>query len=362
MDKVAIIISPNWRDYADKYLKDCLQSLAAQDAICEIKYFLIDNESTEDTFKNFNSLIEQYLPIKFDRQIIRISHNSGFAEGNNKAMKLALDQGFSRILLINMDTVSESTMLGRLLTAMEQDQSIGALQPRLMLWPDKERINSLGNATHFLGFGYCLGNGEKYEDKLHATEALQDKNIFYPSGAAVLYRAEVLNKIGLFEEEFWMYAEDQDLGWRTWLAGYKCALITEAVVYHKYEFSRSVQKYYWMDRNRLLVALKNYKLATLLLLAPAFIFMEFGLIYFSFNNGSWQQKKAVLKYFCHLSTWRYISEGRKRIRAIRTVKDAEIARMMCSSIEYQEIKSPALSLANKIFTIYWQLVSRLIIW
>ena len=84
----------------------------------------------------------------------------------------------------------------------------------------------------------------------------------------------MLKEVGLFDEEMWMYNEDQDLGWRVWLAGYKCVLAWDAVIYHKYEFSRSISKYYWMDRNRNLSIFKNYHFLTLILIFPAWLAME----------------------------------------------------------------------------------------
>jgi len=348
--KVAIILI-NYKDYAEKYLDDCLASLRKQDYLGEMKIFIVDNETSGESFGLINKIVAEKNPpgplyqggemqegkmrggemlggenVETRHgacpsvEIILNKNNDGFAKGNNDAMRLALAQGFDYVVLFNMDTVVEASCVTKMVEAGKnppnplyqggkmqlnnQGGKIGVVQARLMLYPDKERVNSLGNATHFLGFGYGVGYNEKFnppsplyqggkmqEGEMHGGE------ICYPSGAAVLFTREMLEKIGLFDEEFWMYNEDQDIGLRAWLAGYKCVLASEAVAYHKYEFSRSVQKYYWMDRNRIIVLLKFYKILTLLLILPAFVVMEFGLLFFAWQGGWLKEKNKSLSIF-----------------------------------------------------------------
>lgn len=346
MPKVAIIISPNWRDYGKKYLPDCITSLRQQ-TFRDTSIFLIDNESSDESFAYLKELVPEA------HCIIREQNNEGFAKANNDAIKKALEENFDHIILFNIDTIVDPKAVEELVRCAELDPDIGAVQARLMLWPEKEKVNSIGNATHFLGFGFSNGYKDIYSDT-------QAKEIFYPSGAAVLYKADALKKAGLFDEEFWMYAEDQDLGWRIWLCGYKCLLAKDAIVYHKYEFSRSTSKYYWMDRNRLIVVLKNYGLLTLAMILPALMIMECGLLYFSFRNGWLKEKLRIYAYFFNIRNWRYIWRARQESQAKRTVKDSRLKNLFSSSIGYQEIESPALSLANKFFGAYWSIIKKFI--
>jgi GT2 family glycosyltransferase len=290
-----------------------------------------------------------------EAEIIRNAGNDGFAKGNNEAMKIAMEQGYDYLFLVNMDTVVDPSCVSALVSAAESDCQAGALQARLMLWPDKDKVNSLGNVTHFLGFGYCLGYGEKYVSSVAAP-------IAYPSGAAVLLRSSALREVGLFDEEFWMYNEDQDLGWRLWLAGWRCVLVPEAVVWHKYEFSRSISKYYWMDRNRLIVIFKNYRLPTLLLVLPALLAMELGLLLFAWRGGWLKEKKMVYKYFIHLANWRKILDKRRVVQKTRKIKDSDIFPCFSGKIWYQEISSPALVFANAVFSLYWKIIRYIVRW
>jgi len=368
--RIAIIISPNWGDYARKYLAGCIKSLRKQDYKGEIKIFLTDNETSETSFL----YIKKVAP---EAEIIRNKDNDGFAKGNNDAIRIALVEKFDYIFLVNMDTVIEPNCVSELVKVAEEDHrkdgasnKIGAAQARLMLWPEKQKINSLGNITHFLGFGYTDGYGEKYltpvadapSPLLIRRGARGEVKICYPSGAAVLFKAEVLKKVGLFDEEFWMYNEDQDLGWRIWLAGWKCVLAPKAVVYHKYEFAKSVKQYYWMDRNRIIVTIKNYHILTLLLILPACLIMELGLALFSLKQGWFKLKLKVWLYFLNPINWFYLLKARRESQVLRKVKDKDIVKMFSGKILYQEIDGIKLRIANVIFGFYWKLVKRIIFW
>ena len=309
MKSVAIIIAPNWRDYAKRFLDDCVSSLRRQDYQGDMKFFMVDNETSPESA----SYLMKKVP---EAEIVLNKNNDGFAKGNNDVIKLALSQGFDYIFLVNMDTITNANCVGELVKAIESNKSYGVVQARLMLHPETNLINSVGNTTHFLGFGYCEG----YKNKIQEYKNTEIENICYPTGAAVLFRREVLEDIGLFDEEFWMYNEDQDIGWRAWLAHWKCVVAPSAVVYHKYEFARSVKNYFWMDRNRIIAMLKNYKLLTLLLILPAFIAMEFGLILFSLKSGWFREKLKVWIYFLSPRTWIYLIKARAETQKLRRIK------------------------------------------
>lgn len=349
MEKKVAVILVNYQDYAKKYLADCYHGLSRQDYGGPLKVLLVDNASTEASF----TYLKQTAP---SVEIIRNVNNDGFAKGNNDAMKLALAWGYDYIFLLNLDTIIDPDAISHLVAVMEDDLEIGAAQAKLLLHPETDRINSLGNATHFLGFGYCLG----YRELASHHQDLTVKDIFYPSGAAVMFRATALRRVGLFDERFWMYNEDQDLGWRLWLLGYRCVLVPQALVYHRYEFSRSISKYYYMDRNRLLAILKNYRLATLLLVIPAGIIMELGLAVFALRSGWLKKKLAVWGFFLNPFNWSEIIRSRQEVQRQRVRRDREMIRLMSGTISYQEVASWPLKIANFGLSIYWFVIKKII--
>ncbi len=353
--KVAIIISPNYKDYAKKYLADCINSIMQQDYKGEIKVFITDNETSEES----HVLLKKIAP---EAKIHRNKHNDGFAKGCNDSIKEALRQGFDYIAIINIHTVIKPNYISELVKVAENSDNIGAVQGLMLLDPPKNKINSLGNDTHFLGFGYCRGYNQELSSGYPELSSLSAKDIFYPSGSSFFIKRKVLEKVGLFDEEFWMYNEDQDLGWRVWLAGFKCVLAYQAVLYNKYEFARSIQKYYWMDRNRIIAMIKNYHLLTLLLITPACLVMELGLILFSLKTGWFREKVKVWRYFLTPAKWKYLYQARKETQRLRKVKDKDIVKMIVGTIWYQEIDDAKLRLINPVFSLYWRMVRRLIFW
>jgi GT2 family glycosyltransferase len=342
MNKKVAIILINYKDYAKKYLDDCLESIRVQDFQGESVLYIVDNETSEETF----GYLKEKAP---EAKIIRNEKNDGFAKGNNDAIKIAFRDACDYVFLLNMDTIMDDRALSEVVKTMESDEKIGAVQSRLMLHPEVDKINSLGNNTHFLGFGFC----DSYNEVYRKDDVLDGAKIFYPSGAAVLFRRSVLEKIGLFDEDYFMYSEDQDLGWRVWLADNLCVLSKDSVVYHKYEFARSISKYYYMDRNRIITALKNYKATTLIILAPAFIVMEIGLFYFSIRNRWYKEKIKICLEFFTLGFWKKVKEGRSNVAKIRKIKDKDLMCMISGKISYQEISSPLLSIANIFLNLYF---------
>lgn len=365
MKKVAIILI-NYRDYARKYLSDCIESLRQQDYVGERKIYIVDNATSPETAAYLRRLAPE-------AELVLNKNNDGFAKGNNDAMKLALAAGYDYIILFNMDTVIAPDCVREMVKAAEYKpdskfnkfkvlnlKPIGAVQARLMLWSEKDKINTLGNVTHFLGFGYGLGYRDSIENWKLKIKDLSD--ICYPSGAAVLFSRQILEKVGLFDEEFWMYNEDQDLGWRIWLAGYRCVLAPTAVVYHKYQFGRSAKQFYWLDRNRIIAILKNYHLLTLFFVVPAFVIMEAGLFLFSWKSGWLREKLKVWVYFSRPRTWLYLARARRAAQSLRRTSDKEIVKMFSGRIWYQEVDDWKLRLINPIFMFYWWMVRKIIFW
>lgn len=339
---------------AAPYLNDLLTSLSKTAYAGEWRLIVVDNASTDGTADMVRK--RQMSNVKCQALVNEV--NLGFAEGNNIGMRAALDAGADFVVLLNHDTVVDPDWLINLESVMQSNAQIGAVQARLMLWPEKEKINSTGNQIHYLGFGYSGGYREHFEMSKY-----RNVEIAYCSGAAVMYRASALRAVGLLDESFFMYHEDLDLGWRLWMAGWKSVLAPDAVVFHKYEFSRSIKKFYFMERNRFLVLLELYRIPTLLLIAPALIVMEVGLLVKALLSGWGAEKLRAYGFFLHPSTWRMIWAKRREKQSLRRVSDRAITRHFVGTIEFQEFSSPIVRyIVNPVFHFYWQIVRRIIWW
>jgi GT2 family glycosyltransferase len=212
-----------------------------------LSFLVIDNNSSDSTIEYVKNT---YPKVK----IIPNRKNRGFAEANNQGYYLAKKQKSDYLVLLNQDTIVEPNWLSHMVGVAENDKKIGAIQPKILLYPEKNLINSFGNSIHLLGFAYC--NKYRYQDQ---PGLVQPFELPYASGAACLLKMSVLEKTGLFDDRLFMYHEDVDLGWKIRLAGYKVMIDPLAVIYHKYNYSKATYKFYYMDRNRWIVILKNYK-------------------------------------------------------------------------------------------------------
>ena len=350
--KVAIIISPNYKDYAKNYLHKCIKSIRQQDYEGEMGIFITDNETSPESFLFLSKTVPE-------AELVLNQSNDGFAKGVNDSIRLAMSQNFDYIAVVSIHSTVAPNYISELLDVLEADKKIGVAQA-LVLMPDKKIINSLGNVTHFLGFGYCEGYKKDIDSVNLDINSVQE--IFYPSGASMIFRKEVLEKSGLLDEEYWMYNEDQEIGWRLRLMGYKCVLAPKAQMYSAYEFLRSIQKFYWMDRNRILAILECYHILTLILIFPVLITMELGLVLFSLKTGWFKEKMKVWHYFLTLRTWIYIIRARKRNQKLRVVKDKEIIKLISGNIWYQEVDDWKLRFINPVFNFYWSIIKKIVIW
>lgn len=346
--KVAVVVAAY---KAAPFLEGCFGSLAEADQTgLQLKTIMIDDHSPDDS----GDIVRQRWPWV---EVTRLERNLGFAGANNVGMRKALDWGADYVYLLNQDTEVASDFLVEAVRLAEAEPDAGSVQSLLLLHPDRELVNSWGNAIHFLGFGYSLGYRRPRSEV-----GEEPRTIIYPSGAAVLLRAAALRQVGLFDEALFMYHEDLDLGWRLRLNGWKNRLAPRSVVWHKYEFSRSISKFYFMERNRYLVLFQNLRLWSILVLAPWLVLSEFGLFLLALQGGWWREKLKVYAYFFQPGTWQDISNKRLSIGRIRKVGDRSIVRPFVSVISFQDVTGPFTEyVANPLTRLLWWVIRPLIV-
>lgn len=346
--KVAVIIVTY---NAACFVPDCLGSLSRMDrAGLDADVIVVDNGSTDGTV----GMLKAY-PFA---EVVETGKNLGFAGGNDLGIRMALERGATYVYLLNHDTEVAPGFLVEAVRMGETDPRIGAAQSLILLSPDKDLVNTSGNAIHFLGFGYC----RDYRRPVRSLRFEGRREIAYASGAGVLLRADALRKAGAFDEELFLYHEDLDLGWRLRLAGYVNVLAPASVIWHKYEFSRSIAKYYYMERNRYIVLMKNFRLWTLLLLAPFLLAVEVALFAKSLLSGWWKEKRKVYGYFLKAGAWRHIARERRAVARLRKVGDREIVRLFTPTISFQDVTGPFTKyVANPLMTAVWAVLRLLII-
>ena len=219
---------------------------------------MVDNGSTDGSDaaleRRFGSAI----------RLIRAGRNLGFGAGNNLAIRQARGR---HVLLLNSDAVAAPSFAREMIAAAEADPRVGMVAARVLDYARRDVIDTAGHLLYPDGLNRGRGRLEPDRGQYDAC-----RTALFPSGAAALYRRAMLDEIGLFDESFFLYGDDAELGLRGRLAGWTCAFAPRAVAYHHYSRTagaHSSLKAFYVERNRVLVLLKLFP-ASLVLASPAY--------------------------------------------------------------------------------------------
>jgi GT2 family glycosyltransferase len=335
---------------AERFVDGCFGSLRRADtAGLGLDVIAVDNGSRDGTVR---ALRERFPEVR----VVENGANLGFAAGNNVGIRMALEGGAGFVFLLNPDTEVTPGFLREALVVAREHPRAGAVQSLLLLAGERDLVNTAGNAVQFLGLGYC----SRFRQP---ASSVPDSvvEIAFASGACVLLRTEALRDSGLLDDELFLYQEDLDLGWRMRLAGWTSLLAPRSVVFHEYGFSRNPEKFFFLERNRALVLLKNLRLRNLLLLSPALLAGEIGLAAVALRDGWFRQKVRAWGHLLTPAAWRHVRTGRATQRAIRRVGDAEIVRLWTGEVVFQGLAGPWLAhVANPILRLAWRALRPLV--
>ncbi len=254
-----IIVNLNRRGLLER----CLQSLWTQ-TFTDFEVVVVDNASVDGSMELLKSLRESRL------KIVELPVNKGFAGGCNAG--IAQSEG-RYIATLNNDAEADPRWLQELVEAMESDASIGMCASKILFYGDRKRIDKAGHLIYPDGLNHGRGSGEPDCGQFERRE-----EVLFPDAAAALYRREMLDVIGMFDEQFFAYGDDADLGLRGRLAGWNCLYIPTAIVYHVHSATAgefSPLKAFLIERNRIWVAVKTFP-PSLLLLSPFFTALRFA--------------------------------------------------------------------------------------
>lgn len=307
------IVIVNWNSW--KLLDRCLHALAQQ-TWQGFKVVVIDNASTQPVPETF---LERHAGIEF----IWSNRNLGFAAANNLVIRNQADAEW--VALLNPDAFPEPDWLARLMEATQQHPGYAAFGSRQLIAGSEHLLDGDGDAYHISGLVWREGHG-----KAVASAKQEVREIFSPCAAAALYRRDALLETGGFDEDFFCYVEDVDLGFRLRLMGYRSLLVPAAVVRHIGSATsggrRSDFAVYHGHRNLVWCYVKNMPPALFWLLLPLHLAMNLAVIIAYILRG---QACVILKAKRDAlhglpSMWK----KRKPIQSGRTAGYAEIWRIM----------------------------------
>jgi GT2 family glycosyltransferase len=238
---LASIVIPNWN--GAHHLPVCLDSLRAQ-SYADTETILVDNGSTDGS----QSLVTEKYP---EVRLLALDHNLGLTGGNNAGFQAASGE---ILISLNNDTEVAPYFVEALVTALLEHPQAGIAASKMLLFDQRDVLHSAGDGYGVDGIPFNRGVWEQDTGQYD-----EPGWIFGGCGGAVAYRRAMLDKVGLFDESFFMYCEDVDLNWRAQLAGWPCWYTPEAVVYHKLSATGGGPiASFFTGRNTLWVIAKDY--------------------------------------------------------------------------------------------------------
>jgi GT2 family glycosyltransferase len=251
MDSFVSIVIVNYNGL--RFLEPCLSSLGNQ-TFKNFEIILVDNHSADGSAR----YIREHFP---SVTLIETGKNLGFAGGANVGICASSGE---YILTLNNDTIMDPRFIENLVGPMASDSSVGMCASK-MLFPDG-RINSTGICISRSGAAWDRGIFE-HDSGQYDTE----EEVFGPCAGAALYRRAMLNEIGLFDEDFFIFMEDVDLAFRARLAGWKCMFVPIARVTHLMGGTAGKNtdlSVFYGNRNLLWNVIKNFPVRTILISIP----------------------------------------------------------------------------------------------
>ena len=235
------IIIPNWN--GARHLPTCLNSLHCQ-TYPHLEVIVVDNASTDESV----ALVRRDYP---EVVLVQLDENLGLTGGINRGIRVARGE---LIAPLNNDTEAAPGWAAALVTALREHPDAGMAASKMLLFDRRDVLHSAGDAYGVDGIPVNRGVWQRDEGQFDG-----DEYVWGGCGGAVAYRRAMLDDIGLFDEDLFMYCEDVDLNWRAQLAGYRCVFAPGAVVYHHLSATGGGElASFYTGRNTLWVLVKNY--------------------------------------------------------------------------------------------------------
>lgn len=310
---ISIVIN-NWNGKEDviRAIRSFLNS-----SYKNIEIVMVDMDSDDGSFE----AVSKIKGVK----TVQAGANIGYARGINLGYEHTKGDF---IFTCDSDVEIGRDCFKKLVEAANKNQEASIFCPVEYNRDDRKTLQHFGMSIDFLGYPYPLHHKNRLEE-------IEDKKIFYFSGSCLFIRRKVIEDVGLFDSDFFMFAEDLDFCWRSQIAGYKLMLVKDADFYHKgggqvgainQKLTYNViRKRYWTEKNLFHTSLKNFQLYTLLFSLPFYLFSSIAEMIFFAAQG----KPAVSLIYPKALLWNIknfnrILRKRRKIRNLRKVSDFKL--------------------------------------
>lgn len=247
------VILVNWN--RRELLLECLRSLERQ-TLSGFEVVLVDNGSTDGSAA---SAMEEFAQSPhFCLRLVQNTENTGFCAGNNQGFAAARGR---YVALLNNDAEAEPQWLEELMKGIQVAPDVGMSASKILVYEDPRRIDKAGHLIYPDGQNRGRGSGQIDRGQFDRME-----EALWPDGCAAMYRREMLDEIGGFDEDLFAYGDDAELGLRARIAGWRCFYVPKAVVRHHRGATLGVlsaKRLMLIERNRILLAVKHFPLSLL---------------------------------------------------------------------------------------------------
>lgn len=317
----------NWN--RKELLRACLQSLINQVGV-DFETIVVDNGSTDGS--------AEMAECEFQARVIRNRENRGFCAANNQGIAVARGEF---VALLNNDAEAEPGWLAALWRACSNGPDTGMAASKVLVWEDPSRIDKVGHLIFPDGQNRGRGAG-----MLDVGQFEREQEVLWPDGCAAMYRKQMLDQIGGFDEDFFAYGDDAELGLRACIAGWRCMYSPQAVVRHHRGATlgkNSAWRLQLIERNRVLLAVKLFPWS-LLWLNPLFFALRVmagalaaqrgqgDTVHFPGLAGKWQMGWALLRGdWAALKMAPLMLRKRAAVDSIRKLSPREVRRLLLAN-------------------------------
>ena len=314
---IVSIIIPHWNGI--EILSECIESLK-KSTLPSFEIIVSDNASSDGS----QAWIKENHP---DIILLENDKNYGYAGGCNYGSDIAKGEF---LLFLNNDTIQNPNWLQPLVDRMKSDESIAALQPKILNYYSRNIFDYAGGSGGHLDlFCFPFARGRIFLEQEKDTGQYDDaQKCFWASGTAMLVRKKTFFAAGKFDETFFAHMEEIDLCWRFQAMGFQVWSEPKSVIYHKNAVSLPMhthRKYYLNHRNSLLMLFGNYSIPVAFYVGFIRIMLEFVALGYAFVKMDWNHVTGILRslgwILIHPIT---ILKKRSRFNQIRKLGDSEI--------------------------------------
>ena len=250
------VVLVNYRGTEDTLV--CARSLQEQDWPAErLEIIVVENDSGDGSAERLRA----GLP---DARVIESGANLGFAGGCNLGVAHARGE---YVAFLNNDARADVSWVSAAVAELESDREVACVASKVLDW-DGALVDFVDGSLTWYGMGY-----KREVEKPDSPAYDEPKDVLFGTGAAMFVRTEVFREVGGFDERFFMFYEDVDLGWRLNMLGYRVRYVPTSLAFHRHHASMkkhgNFRETYLLERNALMSMIKNYDDATLGRTLPA---------------------------------------------------------------------------------------------